>query len=149
MRVDARRPYNLSMTTVTTCSPRVEAGRWTVGGAFLDALARRDFTAVGACLAPGVRFRALVPSGVIQEGTAEATLAYLRRWFGSAARFDLTDAAIGQVGSRLYLHWQARSVDAAGTARVVEQHAYAHVDDRIVGLDLLCSGFHEQGDHVR
>ena len=149
MRAGARRPYNLSMTTLTTSSSQVEAGRWTVGGAFLDALARRAFTALADCLAPAVRFRALVPSRLIEEGTAEAMLTYLRRWFGSAAGFELTDAAIGQVGPLLYLHWQARTVDAAGTVRSVEQHAYARVDDRIVGLNLLCSGFHEEDDHVR
>jgi hypothetical protein len=141
--------YNLLMTTLSTCPEQSEAGRWTVGGAFLDALARRDFAAVGACLAPDVRFRALVPPGLLEEHSADSTLGHLRRWFGAADRFDLTDAALGQVGSLLYLHWRARTAGATGPVRAVEQHVYARVDERIVTFDLLCSGFHEDDGNVR
>jgi len=39
------------------------AARWSVGGAFLEALANRDYTRMAITLAPNVRFRALLPPG--------------------------------------------------------------------------------------
>jgi hypothetical protein len=117
--------------------------RWEVAGHFLDSLARRDFPELGSCLDTNVRFRALVPRGAIAaNGTAQA-IALFRRWFGEDHAFDVIDAAIGQVGPRLYLRWQVRtgSVGVHSSFRLVEQHAFATTGERIEALDLLCSGF--------
>jgi len=45
-----------------------------VGAGFLDALTAREFTTVRALLADDVRFRMLVPSGLMTESDADATI---------------------------------------------------------------------------
>ncbi|MGN6607844.1 MAG: hypothetical protein ACTHMS_12655 [Jatrophihabitans sp.] len=129
------------MTTLDVL--REDTPLWTTGGVFLDALARRDFVALAGVLAPDVRFRALLPPRVVEESTADAAVDHFRRWYGDASAFSMADAAIGQVGPVLSLRWCARVTDAAGMVRELEQHVYARVDQRIVALDLLCSGMHE------
>ena len=116
---------------------------WPVGGLFLDALALRDFSALAACLDPDVRFRALVPPGAFELAGSAATTDRFRRWFGGEDDFEVVDASIGQVGPRLYLRWRVRMLPAndAIPGRLVEQHAFATVGERIEALDLLCSGF--------
>jgi|SRR5215469_4176548 len=121
--------------------------RWEIAGQFLGALARRDFPELESCLDTNVRFRALVPRGPIEANGAAQAVALFRRWFGEDDTFDVIDAAIGQMGPRIYLRWQLRT-GAAGdpsSFRLVEQHAFASVRERIEALDLLCSGFTSAG----
>ena len=122
---------------------RREGAGWSVAGLFLEALARRDFAGMGACLAPTVHFRALVPPGPIDVTGVDAMLAYFTRWFGARESFDVVDASIGQVGPRLYLRWRVRvnDPDRPGAHLVVEQHVFARAGERIDSLELLCSGF--------
>lgn len=119
---------------------------WAVAGAFLDAFARRDFAAMEACLESDVCFRALVPPGPFTADGAKAAAGNFRRWFGGDDSFEVVDASIGQLGHRMYLRWRVRMVSVAdpGAARLVEQHAFATVAERIRSLDLLCSGFHAE-----
>jgi hypothetical protein len=119
-----------------------ELATWTAAGSFLDALGGRDFAALRDCLSPDVRMRALVPPGPFEEHGADAATARFVRWFGGDERFELLDAAVGNLGARLYLRWRLRLTDpATGAARVVEQHAFVDVTERIDRIDLLCSGF--------
>ena len=134
--------------TTKTFSPASSAGSrdtvgWPVAGLFVDALARRDFTAMAACLSPHVRLRALVPPGPFEAAGVDAAMARFEAWFGGPDSFDVVDAAIGQVQSKVYLRWlvRMRSVTAPDTTRLAEQHVFATVGDRIESLDLLCSGF--------
>jgi hypothetical protein len=63
--------------------------------------------------------------------------------FGGEDTVDVIDAAIGQIGPRIYLRWQVR-MGAGGdpsSFRLVEQHAFATARESIEALDLLCSGF--------
>jgi len=133
-------------TTTTSITVEPTAGadpRWEVAGQFLDALARRDFPELESCLDTNVRFRALVPPGAIEANGAAQAVALFRRWFGEDDTFDVIDAAIGQIGPRIYLRWQVRTgvTDDRSSFRLVEQHAFAIVGERIETLDLLCSGF--------
>jgi hypothetical protein len=123
---------------------RHDGSGWTVAGLFVDALAQRDFVALADCLDPEVRFRALVPRGVVAELDAPATVSWFRQWFGGEDAFEIEDASIGNIGSRVYLRWRVQMQSAEPQPRriVVEQHAFAAATDRIVSLDLLCSGFH-------
>ena len=116
---------------------------WEVAGRFLDALVRRDFDALLECLDPHLRFRALLPPGPLELDTAIATVGRFRLWFDGKHPFEVVDASVGQVGDRLYLRWRIRShrADDPTTICLVEQHAFADIADRIVALDLLCSGF--------
>ena len=116
------------------------------GEIFLEALARRDFDGMAQCLAPDVRFRALLPPRDVDVIGPDATLEEFRHWFGGDAEtLELVDATVGEVGTRLYLRWRVRlsPVDGVGEARLVEQHAFASVGERIETLSLLCSGFVE------
>ena len=124
-----RAAYNCCMETTQDVA-------WVVAGQFLDALTRRDFDALEACLDDGVRFRALVPRGPFELEGASGVTERFRFWFGDKTAFELLDAAIGQVGSRVYLRWRF-----ATEIGVVEQHAFATGRDRIESLDLMCSGF--------
>jgi hypothetical protein len=131
------------MTDTTLTQDHAEPLGWTVAGQLLDAFTRRDFAAMSECLDSDVRFRALIPPGLVDVTGADATVANFARWFGSHDEFDVIDAAIGQVGTRLYLRWRVQT-QAAGdpdSLRVIEQHLFATAADRIHVLDLLCSGF--------
>jgi hypothetical protein len=119
---------------------------WTIGGMFLDALARRDFVAIATCFEPDVRFRALVPPGPLYFDGVGATTDKLRAWFDTDETLDVVDASIGQIGTRLYLRWRIRLTARDASARVVEQHVFATLRDRIESFDLLCSGFQPDVD---
>jgi hypothetical protein len=115
------------------------------GGLFLEALARRDFRAMACCLTPTVHFRALLPRRDVDVVGSDATMAEFRLWFANEAdAFEVLDATVGEIGSRLYLRWRVRMTSrdpAQGETRVVEQHAFATGGEQLESLSLLCSGF--------
>lgn len=122
--------------------------RWSVGGVFLEALANRDYTRMAAALEPAVRFRAMVPPGVMDVSGPDAVTDAFSSWFGSAEDFEVVDATVGEVGGRLHLSWRLRLRPApfgiGDGWHVIEQHAYVDAGDTIEALDLLCSGFHAE-----
>ena len=72
---------------------------FSTGGLFLEALARRDFDGMAGCLAPDVRFRALLPPRDVDVTGPDATLAEFRRWYGSEDEtFEIVDATVGDFG---------------------------------------------------
>jgi hypothetical protein len=119
--------------------------RWSVGGVFLEALANRSFDRLAETLAPGVRFRAMLPRGPVEWEGADSVRAAFCSWFGDAKDFELIDATVGEVAGRLHLSWRLRVRPApfgkGDGWHIIEQHAYADADDTIAALDLLCSGF--------
>jgi len=122
--------------------------RWSVGGVFLEALANRDYQKLTTTLAPGVRFRAMLPPGPMEwEGPAAVSSAF-SSWFGEAEDFELIDATVAEVGGRLHLAWRLRVRPApfgiGDGWHVIEQQVYADAGDTIESLDLLCSGFHPE-----
>ena len=134
------------MTTTTAPPASEERNGWPVVGLFLDALTRRDFAALQLCLDDEVRFRALVPRGPFElTGSTDAADRF-RLWFGGEDYFEVVDASVGQLGSKLYARWRIRMVaaDDPDSARVVEQHVFTTGTDRVETLDLLCSGFHAE-----
>lgn len=132
------------MTTSTKTEQTAAEPRWAVAGEFIDALTRRDFTALADCLAPDVRFRALVPPGPFELNGSTATAEKFQAWFGSHPEFAVLDAGVGQIGSKLYLTWRLWCRFADGTVHTVEQQAYATGGDRLTTIDLLCSGFQDE-----
>jgi hypothetical protein len=131
------------MQTDTVSAPAVHTGRWDICGRFLDALTRRDFPAMADCLSATARMRAVTPMGELDlSGPAEVSERF-GMWFGDAAEFELVDASLGEVGTRIYFRWRIRTSGRGGTTRqeIVEQHVFATVVDRIDSLELLCSGF--------
>ena len=126
-----------------------------VGAAFLEALTAREFTAARALLADDVRFRMLVPSGLMTESDADATIGRFRGWFGDADPFEVVASSSGEVEGRAAITYRFRLHDHDGW-QVIRQHIMLDVGDdgRIVAIDLLCSGFRsisvgEQGGEHR
>jgi SnoaL-like domain len=122
------------------------APRLSVGGLFIEALARRDFAAMADCLGPSVRLRALLPPGPVELAGREEVTGWFRSLFGGPEGLELADATVGEVGPRLYLRWRVSLTvpEASGPSRLVEQHVFADGGERIGALDLLCSGLVEQ-----
>ena len=103
-------------------------------------------------LSPEVRLRAMLPPGPMDwEGPATVAEVF-GSWFGSAADFELIDAAVGEVGGRLHLSWRVRVRPApfgiGDGWHVIEQQAYADAGEAITSLDLLCSGFRAEPAHA-
>jgi hypothetical protein len=120
-------------------------------GLFLEGLAAQDFARLGGALAADACLRALLPSGLWEWAGADAIADRFARWFGDTEDFELVEAAVGEVGGRLHLHWRLRlQAERLGSGWfTVEQQAYADTADggRIARLDLLCTGYRSEGDH--
>lgn len=118
--------------------------------AFLESLAAQDFGRLGGALAAGARLRALLPSGPREWTGAEVIADRFTRWFGETEEFQLVEAAAGDVGGRLHLHWRLRlRAERLGPGWfTVEQQSYADTgqDGRIAQLDLLCTGYRPEAD---
>ena len=113
-----------------------------VGTAFLDALTTREFDAARALLADDVRFRMLVPNGLMTESDADATIGRFIGWFGEADPFEVEASAAGEVEGRAAIIYRFRLRDTDGW-QAIEQHLMLDVDadGHIAAIDLLCSGF--------
>ena len=131
--------------------PAASAGpEFAVASSFIEGLAVQDFTRLGGALAADACLRALLPSGLQEWTGAEAIAHRFARWFGDTEKFELVEAAVDEIGGRLHLHWRLRlRAERLGSGWfTVEQQAYADADDeRIIRLDLLCTGYRHEGDH--
>lgn len=118
-----------------------------VGTVFLEALTAREFKAARALLADDVRFRMLVPSGLMTESDADATIGRFRGWYGDADPFEVMASSSGEVEGRAAITYRLRLRNADGW-QAIEQHLMLDVgaDARIVAIDLLCSGFRSIAD---
>jgi SnoaL-like protein len=128
--------------------PGSDGARFAVAGAFLDGLAAQDFSHIAATLHDTAHLAALLPRGPAEWDGPDQIGAAFRRWFGEVDRFELVDAAVGEVGPRLHLRWRVRvQAEARGNGwLVIEQQMYADAgpDGRLTQLSLLCSGFHAE-----
>jgi TusA-related sulfurtransferase len=113
-----------------------------VGAAFLDGLTSRKYAAARTLLADDVRFRMLVPSGLMTESGADATIGLFIGWFGDADPFEVEASGCGEIEGRATITYRFRLHDANGW-QVIEQHLMLDVDGdaHITAIDLLCSGF--------
>jgi SnoaL-like domain len=137
-------------TTAPQPGAATTAPRFAHAGSFLEGLAAQDYARLGDALTADVRLRALLPGGPREWAGAEAIAAQFACWFGDTEDFELVDAAVGEVGGRLHLHWRLRlRAERLGTGWfTVEQQAYADTADggRIGRLDLLCTGYRPEDD---
>jgi TusA-related sulfurtransferase len=114
--------------------------------AFVEALAHRDFEAVGATFSPAIRFRGLLPSDVLELQGPAAVTEKLRTWFGVAERFEVQEAIARAVADRMQFRYRFRlrphpSVPGSGW-HVIEQHGFCETaDGKIEAINLLCTGF--------
>jgi hypothetical protein len=139
------------MTTTHDHSGASVVPQFALAGSFVRGLAAQDFAELGGTLAGGACMRALLPSGLREWTGAEAIAGRFACWFGDTEAFELVEAAVGEVGGRLHLHWRLRlQAERLGPGWfTVEQQAYADTDEsgRIAGLDLLCTGYRREGGH--
>ena len=111
-----------------------------VGTRFVEAVSARDQSAIAACLAPDVEFRALVPPGLKERSGADDAAALVAGWFADSAELDLVESRADEVGDRLHLAYRFEGV-RNGDPYVVEQHLYCTVAGGVIErADLLCSG---------
>lgn len=112
-----------------------------VGTRFVEAVSARNESAIAACLAPGVEFRALVPPGLRERTGADDTAALVTGWFADSTEFVLVDSQVEEIGDRVHVAYRFEGVED-GDPYVVEHHLYCVVaGDVIERADLLCSGF--------
>jgi TusA-related sulfurtransferase len=108
---------------------------------FLAALTERDFDSMRSALAKDVRFRMLVPSGLMIEAVADGAVGRFSGWFGDADIFEVEDSSVGEVEGRATVGYRFRVHDSGGW-QLIEQHLMLDVGPGgITGIDLLCSGF--------
>jgi hypothetical protein len=111
-----------------------------IGMRFVEAVAARDESAIAACLAPDVEFRALLPPGLRERAGAEDAAALVAGWFADSTELDLVESRTEEVGDRLHLAYRFEGV-RNGNPYIVEQHLYCTVAGGVIDrADLLCSG---------
>jgi hypothetical protein len=149
-RDDSLRPYNGLMTKRRNNRATSVLPESVPAGSFLEGLAAQDFAGLGDALAAGACLRALLPSGLREWTGAGVIAGVFARWFGDTEDFELAEAAVGEVGGRLHLHWRLRlRAKRLGVGWfTVEQQAYADTAEggRIARLDLLCTGYRPEGE---
>ncbi len=96
--------------------------------------------------------RALLPRGFVEFNGAGEVIAAFTGWFGDVEAFELVDAAIGDIAGRALLRWRVRVIKPAKGEGwlVIEQQVLADIVESggIGQLDLLCSGFRPDPQHV-
>ena len=130
------------MTTSTPTSTH----QFAAAGLFLEQLATGDFSRLALALEDDVTLRGLLPNRVQEWSGHDGVQAAFEMFFGRLDEFEILDAEVGQVGSRMQLRWRvhARGVERFGDGDfVVEQHCYADggPTGRIGSMSLICSGF--------
>ena len=125
----------------TIGQPHDDPDTMTNASAFLDALLRRDFDQVKRTLAPTVRFRALVPSGIREAQGADEATNWLRTWFGNSEDFHVLDSGVEEFAGRSHL-WYRFALTREGRPTVVGQDGFCDTTTSgITDLALVCSGF--------
>ncbi|MGN6721469.1 MAG: hypothetical protein ACTHJM_02520 [Marmoricola sp.] len=138
------------MQTTTHTAPanigEAQATAWPLAGRLIDAITRRSFADLEACLAPDVRMRAVLPRRVLELDSAAAVARTFEDWFGGEDGFEVMEASAGSIGPRHHVRWRIRMWPrhAGGGSRVVEQQIYTWGTEQAESLDLLCSGFHAE-----
>ncbi len=112
-----------------------------IGARLVGAVASQDAATLAQCFAPDVEFRALTPPGFRERTGAVEAASLISRWFGDSTQLDLLDSHSSVIGDRLHISYRFAGVEK-GEEFVVEQHLVCTIaDGKIVGADLLCSGF--------
>ncbi len=119
-----------------------------VGETFVSALAARDFNALEQLFMLKASFRSLVPSGERFGSTASAAVGWLRDWFGDEDTIEVIRSATEMLHDVLSLRYRLRTHNKQDGWQIIQQDAYCEIQDgRILGMRLVCSGFHPDPDH--
>jgi hypothetical protein len=107
---------------------------------FLEALARRDFDALGETFAPDARLRGLVPSRLRDEEGRDAIAARFRFW-NEGGDWEVLEYEQAEMTDVVRLRWRISSTDPDDGPSIYEQVAYAQVGENgIEWMNLVCSG---------
>src|SRR4029077_17625648 len=117
-----------------------------IGAEVVASIEERDWPRLAACLAPDVVFRAITPTKArpMRELVGPVdTSAQIPLWFHDADIHELVASTVEPIADRLHISYRVRCRED-GRWLLVEQQLFATLTgDRIVHLDLLCSGFND------
>lgn len=112
-----------------------------VGKAFLVALTRRDYEALGACFAAEGTLRGIVPPGLREADGRDAIVERFRLWTNDIEEYAIADSEAAPFADMLRLRWVVQGVDPEIGLNAYEQTAYAEVADGVIArMRLACSG---------
>jgi hypothetical protein len=113
-----------------------------VGEALLDAIAARDYDAIGACFADGARFDVLTPHRLREHHSAVEAAERYRAWLEPLARFEVLERDAVAIADRVRIRYLFRGRDPKSGWQLNEHTGYAAVEDgRIASMTLTCAGF--------
>jgi hypothetical protein len=115
----------------------------TLGAAFAQALASKDFDAVGELLHPEIDFRGLTPGRVWEESDSGALVGnVLRRWFEDSDEIEeLVKLETDAFADRERVSYRFHGRNGDGPFVVEQQAYYTQRDGRITWMRVVCSGF--------
>jgi hypothetical protein len=115
----------------------------TLGHAFAEALAEKDFDRVRAVLDPEVDFRALTPRRAWDAAGGEAVVReVLRVWFGDSDHLErLVSVETDSVADRQRVSYRMEGHNDDGEFVIEQQAYYTETAGRIDWMRVLCSGF--------
>lgn len=112
-----------------------------LGTRFLEALAERDYEALGGCFTADGTLRAIVPPGVREADGREAIVERFRIWTEDCEEYEVAESDAAPFADLLRLSWVVKSVDPEEGPCAYEQTAYAEVaNGQIARMRLACSG---------
>jgi hypothetical protein len=140
MRRRALLPFVLVLLLPSPAPAQVEAARETARE-FLSALNALDYQRMADHFQPDAKGKFLIP-GAFTEATGGIEVAdQFRKWFEGKDAFELVDAKITPLSTKLHLRYGVRFA-SDGKPSHGEQHVYVALEDGLIAsLDLLCSGF--------
>ena len=115
----------------------------TLGHAFAEALASKDFNQLGSVLDPHVDFRGLTPGRTWEAAEGEAVINdILRLWFEDSDHLErLVSVETDAVSDRQRVSYRIEGHNDDGPFVVEQQAYYTEHDGRITWMRVLCSGF--------
>jgi hypothetical protein len=115
----------------------------TLGGAFAEALARKDFDAISGLLHPEIDFRGLTPRRNWEASSPDEVIqGVLRTWFEDSDEIEeLVSLESDSFSDRQRVGYRFRGQNPDGEF-LVEQQAYLSERDGKIGwMRVVCSGF--------
>jgi hypothetical protein len=121
--------------------PAHTAPTTSVGEAFAQALARKDFLEVGTLLHQDVDFKALTPGRAWEPANHGEVMETLQMWFGNCEVEDVSRLETDMVSDCHRVAYRFRGQRPKGPF-VIEQQAYfTETEGQIDSMRITCTGF--------
>jgi hypothetical protein len=114
-----------------------------LAAAIAAAVAGRDSGQLAAAVTEGVRLRALLPGGPVEEHGRDAVVARFGTWFADMDTVNLVEAGGDAVADRLLIHYRLNLAQRGTHWACTQTSICKIVGGRLATIDLLCSGFRE------